>query len=335
MLEIVRAVIITRPGGPEVLEIQEVPAPRPGAHEVLVRVIASALNRADLAQREGRYPAPPGSPENILGLEFAGEVAELGRGASRWRSGQRVFGITGGGGQAEYLVSHESMLAEIPANLSWAEAASVPEAFITAHDALWKQAELVAGESVLIHAVGSGVGLAAAQLAHARGARAYGTSGTAAKLERARKYGLRDAFCMSGDFAALLVKIGEWTDGKGVNVVMDLVGGPYLSANIEALAVKGRLLLVGTVAGRKAELDIGKALQKRLKIIGTALRSRPLEEKIAATEAFAAEVVPLFANGTLRSVIDREFPLQQVQEAHRRVESNENFGKVVLRIAET
>src|SRR5438067_1536365 len=194
-----RAVIITKPGGPEVLEVQQVEKPRPGPGEVLVRVQASALNRADILQRQGRYPAPPGAPQNIPGLEFAGEVAALGQGASRWRAGQRVFGITAGGGHAECLVSHERMLAEIPADLGWSQAAAVPEAFITAHDALWKQAALAAGETVLIHAAGSGVGLAAIQLVRAKGAIPYGTSRTPDKLERARAFGLEDGAVVSAD----------------------------------------------------------------------------------------------------------------------------------------
>src|SRR5207253_10634887 len=211
-----RAVVITKPGAPEVLEVQETEAPRPGPGEVLVRVHASALNRADVLQRQGRYPAPPGAPQDIPGLEFAGEVAEQGDGATRWRAGQRVFGITAGGGHAEYLTSHERMLAEIPANVSWSEAAAIPEAFITAHDAFWKQAALVANETVLIHAAGSGVGLAAIQLVRAKGAIPYGTSRTAEKLERARGFGLEEGAVVSGDLEPLASQIQQWTQGTGV-----------------------------------------------------------------------------------------------------------------------
>src|SRR5438874_173783 len=260
-----RAVVITKPGGPEVLELQQVETPPPGPGEVLVRVHASALNRADVLQRQGRYPAPPGAPQNIPGLEFGGEVAAVGEGATRWRAGQRVFGITAGGGHAEYLTSHEQMLAEIPANLSWNEAAAIPEAFITAHDALWKQATLAANETVLIHAAGSGVGLAAIQLVRAKGAIPYGTSRTADKLERARPFGLQDGVALSGDLEPLAEKVQQWTQGIGVNVILDLIGGNYFPANLEGLAQQGRLLLVGTMAGVKTEVALGTILRKRLK----------------------------------------------------------------------
>jgi putative PIG3 family NAD(P)H quinone oxidoreductase len=327
-----KAVIITRPGGPEVLEIREVEAPAPAAGEVLVRVRASALNRADLLQRQGRYPAPPGFPPDIPGMEFAGEVAAAGPGANRWKAGQRVFGILGGGAHAEFLVAHEGTLAEIPANLNWAEAAAVPEVFITAHDALWVQAALAAGERVLIHAVGSGVGLAAVQLVRARGAIPYGTSRTADKIEQAREYGLEDGAVVTEPAAELPELARRWA-GDGFDVVLDLVGGAYLPASLQAMRLKGRLMLVGTVAGGTAELKLAPILYKRLTLRGTALRGRPLEEKIAATAKFAAEVVPLLGRGTVRPTIDSRFPLDQVQQAHQRLESNETFGKVVLELA--
>lgn len=326
-----KAVIITRPGGPEVLEIREVEAPTPAANEVLVRVRASALNRADLLQRQGRYPAPPGFPPDIPGMEFAGEVAAAGPGANRWKAGQRVFGITGGGAHAELLVAHEGTLAEVPANLSWAEAAAVPEVFITAHDALWVQAGLQAGERVLIHAVGSGVGLAAVQLVRARGAIPYGTSRTADKIAQAREYGLEDGAAVADPAVELPELAGRWA-GDGFDIVLDLVGGAYLPASLQALRLKGRLMLVGTVAGGTAELKLAPILYKRLTLRGTALRGRPLEEKIAVTAKFAAEVVPLLERGTVRPTIDSRFPLEQVRQAHQRLESNETFGKVVLEL---
>lgn len=326
-----KAVIITRPGGPEVLEIREVEVPVPAVGEVLVRVRASALNRADLLQRQGRYPAPPGSPADIPGMEFAGEVAALGPGANRWKAGQRVFGITGGGAQAEYLVAHEGTLAETPANLSWVEAAAVPEAFITAHDALWVQAALEPGERVLMHAVGSGVGLAAVQLVRAKGAIPYGTSRTADKIERAREYGLEDGAVVT-DPATELPELARRWAGDGFDVVLDLVGGAYVPASVQALRLKGRLMLVGTVAGSSAEMKFSPIMSKRLTLRGTVLRARSLEEKIAATAKFAAEVVPLLGRGTVRPTIDSRFPLEQVRQAHQRLESNESFGKVVLEL---
>jgi len=325
-----KAVWIQAPGGPEALEIREVDRPLPKSDEVLVRVKASGLNRADVLQRQGRYPAPAGAPEKIPGIEYAGEIAGAGTGAQRWREGQRVFGICGGGAHAEFLAAHQDTLASVPDGLSWSQAGAIPEAFITAHDALWSQAQLRAGEKVLIHAVGSGVGLAAVQLTKARGATAYGTSRTGDKLERAREYGLAGGAVTSGSFAELAESSKQWTEGKGFDVVLDLAGGPYVAASIDLLAMKGRLLLVGTVAGGRAELELGKVLGKRLRIIGTVLRSRPLAEKIAASQAFAQEVIPLFAEGKLRATIDSEFPVEKIQEAHRRMESNQTFGKVVI-----
>ena len=328
-----KAVVITCAGGPEVLELREVPEPKPGSAEILVHVRASALNRADLLQRQGRYPPPAGAPKEIPGLEFAGEVAENGEEASRWRTGQRVFGIVGGGAHAEYLVNHEGAVAEIPDNLSWQQAAAIPEVFITAHDALWKQARLAAGESVVIHAVGSGVGLAAVQLVRARHARAYGTSRTPDKLARAREFGMIDGVVIRDSFAPLTEAAQMWSGGKGIDVVLDLVGGDYVAASVEVMAVRGRIMLVGTVGGTRVELNLGRVLGKRLELRGTVLRSRSVEEKIAVTQAFAEEVVPLFASGTLRAAIDSEFPLEQIQAAHRRLESDKVFGKVVLRVS--
>lgn len=307
------------PGPPDVLELRDVPEPTPGSGQVLIRVRASALNRADLLQREGRYPAPPGAAAEIPGIEFAGEVTETGAGVSAWRVGQRVFGITGGGAHAELLVAHERAIAEIPDNLDWTSAAAVPEAFITAHDAMLVQAGLRPGERVLIHAVGSGVGVAAVQLARAISAVPFGTARTADKIDRAREYGLEDGSTDPDAF-------------DDMNVVIDLVGGPYVEKSIDALAVRGRLMLVGTVGGGRGELPLGKVLGKRLRITGTALRARPLEEKILATRAFAAEVVPLLAAGTVRPVIDCVFPLEDIREAHALLGSNATFGKVVLTV---
>ena len=329
-----KAVVITRPGGPDVLEVRDVPTPRSAAGEVLVRVMASALNRADVLQREGRYPAPAGAPADIPGIEFAGEVAALGPEAGAWRVGQRVFGITGGGGHAEYLVAPEHTLVEVPADLGWTEAAAIPEAFITAHDALWQQAALRASERVLIHAVGSGVGLAAVELVRARGAVPYGTARSQEKIARAHEYGLEDGVVMRESLDPLATRAAEWTSGRGFDVVLDLVGGPYVAASVSALGLKGRLMLVGTLAGARAELDLRAVLGKRLRLIGTVLRARPLEEKIAATHAFAVEVAPLFAQPKLRAVVDSEFPLAEIRAAHQRMESNATFGKVVIRIGE-
>lgn len=326
-----KAVTITTHGGIEGLEVREVETPAPpAADRVRVRVRAAGLNRADVLQRMGHYPAPPGVPQNIPGLEFAGEVDEVGAQAGLWKIGQRVFGITGGGAQAEYLIVPENHLAEIPANLEWAEAAAVPEVFITAHDALFTRAKLRPGETMVVHAAGSGVGTAAIQLTRAAGAKAFGTSRTADKLERAREYGLTGAVVIKDDPSVFVKAAQEWTSGRGVNVIIDLVGAKYLEANLNALASQGRIVLVGTTAGTQAPLDFSTVMRKRLMIIGTVLRARGTEEKATATRLFANQVVPLLADGSVRPVIDRVYKLEEIREAHARMESNESFGKIVL-----
>jgi NADPH:quinone reductase len=328
-----KGISITSFGGVEGLEIREVPdAPRATIDRVRVRVRAAGLNRADVLQRLGRYPAPPGYPQDIPGIEFAGEVDEIGDEVRMWNVGDRVFGLIGGGGQAQYVTVHESALAPIPPNLDWAEAAAVPEVFMTAHDALFTQCDLTIGERVLIHAVGSGVGTAAIQLIRAAGAFAYGTSRTADKLERAKDFGLTESFVATGDPMEFVAAVKRWTKDVGVDVVLDLVGAAYLKANLAALANKGRLIFVGTTSGSKAEIDLSVAMHKRLRIMGTALRTRSLEEKATATRLFAQHVIPLLASGVVRPVIDKVFPMEDVRAAHQRIESNESFGKVVLMI---
>jgi NADPH:quinone reductase-like Zn-dependent oxidoreductase len=226
----------------------------------------------------------------------------------------------------------ESTLARIPDNLNWVEAASIPEVFITAHDALFTQCKLQMGERVLIHAAGSGVGTAASQLVKAAGGVTYGTSRTAGKLERAREFGLSEAIAVGNDPSLIVDAVKKWTDGRGINVILDLVVAGYLKPNLEALATRGRLIFVGTTSGSKAEIDYGIVMRKRLHIMGTSLRTRSIEEKATATRLFAQHVVPLLANGSVRPVIDSDFSIEEVREAHKRLESNETFGKVVLTI---
>ena len=329
-----KAVVITRFGGPEVLEIQDVPKPQPGPDEVLVHVRSTALNRADLLQRLGHYAAPPGAPQNIPGLEFAGEVAESGTNAHRWHKGDRVMGIVGGGAHAEFVTTHQDAVAAVPANLDWSTAGAVPEVFITAHDAL-RQAGFRAGENVLVHAVGSGVGLAATQLVRALGGRAFGTSRTPDKIERAKQFGLEAGYAVPEPSAlnGLSAFAKSVISGGGFDVVLDLNGGPYFAASLEAMALRGRIILIGGVAGGKTDVDLYQILGKRLHVIGTVLRARSLQEKIAITAAFEREVLPLLGQGTIQPVIDSVFPLEKIQDAHRRLESNETFGKVVLTIS--
>jgi NADPH:quinone reductase-like Zn-dependent oxidoreductase len=265
-------------------------------------------------------------------MEIAGAVESLGAGVTRWRTGDRVFGIVGGGGNAEYVATREDELARIPDALTWEQAAAIPEVFITAHDALFTQCGLQIGESVLIHAAGSGVGTAASQLVNAAGAVAYGTARTPEKLERAKEFGLSESIAVGNDPLSFVDAIGKWTSGTGVNVILDLVGAAYLKSNLDALATRGRLIFVGTTSGAKAEIDYGIVMRKRLRVMGTSLRTRSIEEKATATRLFSQHVVPLLANGHVRPVIDSVFSIEEVREAHKRIESNESFGKVVLTI---
>jgi NADPH2:quinone reductase len=324
----VRAVVVTRPGDPDVLELREVPRPEPGPREIRARVRAFGINRADLLQRRGRYSPPPGSPADILGLEFAGTVSALGAHASRFAIGDRVMGLAGGGTYAEEVAVPEGHVVSVPPGLDLVAAAAVPEAFVTAHDAL-RRADVREGHWVLIHAVASGVGLAVLQLAHAWGARCVGTSRTPAKLQRARELGLDVAIDTS--VRPFKDAVLHATDG-GVHAVIDLIGGPAFSDTVATLRPQGRLVLVGLTAGARAELDLGLVLRNRLRIEGTVLRPRTLEEKTAAVAAFDREVFPLLASGAVRPIIDTVLPLDRVAEAHRAMEANANVGKIVVEV---
>jgi putative PIG3 family NAD(P)H quinone oxidoreductase len=330
-MSIARAVRIRAPGGPEVLSIEEVEVAPPGPGQVAVDVAAAGLNRADLFQRRGLYPAPPGVPSDVPGLEHAGVVAALGPGVSSFAVGDAVMGIVGGGAMATRIVVHERELIRVPSGLSLTDAAAIPEAFLTAYDALFAQAELAAGEHVLVHAVASGVGTAALQLARWAGAHVIGTSRSEAKLARCAALGLRDGIAV-GSPPRFADAVRGHTAGRGADVVLDLVGAAYLGESVDALALRGRLVAVGLVAGATAELSMGALLRKRLTLRGTVLRSRPLEEKGALAQAFGARVAPLFApGGPVRPVVDEVLPMQAIQDAHARMERNETFGKLVLR----
>jgi len=326
-----KAIVITRTGGADVLEVREVPTPEPQGDQIRVRVRACGLNRADLMQCRGKYPAPKGVPSDIPGLEYAGVVDALGPGCTGpLRVGDRVFGIVSGGGEAEYVVTHERMAVVIPENLDFEQAAAVPEAFLTAHDALETQGEARPGETVLIHAVGSGVGTAALQIARAMGCTVIGTSRTADKLHLAEELGLDVGIDSTlGDFAENVL---AYTRGAGADVILDLVGAPVWEANLRALRVRGRLVVVGLLGGGMATVDLRTLMDKRARVVGTILRGRPLEEKIAATQRFAARVVPWLERGLVRPVVDRVFPFEDVRTAEQRLEANLGFGKIVLRV---
>jgi len=322
-----RAVLITEFGGPEVLQLRTVERPEAGPREILVRVRSSGVNRADLLQRAGRYPAPQGSPEDIPGLEYAGVVEAVGAEVDLWQAGDRVMGILGGGGYAEYVTVHERTAVRVPAGVSLEDAGAIPEVFMTAFDALFRQMGLSEGETVLIHAVGSGVGTAAVQLAQAAGVQAIGTSRTREKLERALDLGLDVAVLGDDEWPQrVLAASGE----RGVDVILDLVGGEYLDGNLRVLAHGGRQIVVGVPSGANGPIDLRLLMGKRGTIKGTVLRARPLEEKITLAREFEHRVCPLFAARTVRPVVDRTFPPREAAAAHSAMAANRNFGKLLL-----
>ncbi len=335
MTEMMKAVRIV--GGE--LAYGEVPRPEPRAGELLVRVAATAVNRADLLQVQGLYPAPFDAPQDIPGLEYAGEVAAIGEGVpqSDFSLGDRVFGLVGGGSYAEYVAVHHRAVARIPAAVTapFTELAAVPEAFLTAYDAIVTQGGLAAGDTLLVHAVGSGVGTAAAQIGHALGAVVVGTARSPDKLERAKEYGLLHGIVPagpspSGPAPTFATAVLAATGGRGVDVALDLVGGAYVAETVAAMALGGRILLVGLTGGRTADVDLGALLRKRVRIQGTVLRSRPLEERIALHAVLERRIAPRLTTGAYRPVVDAVLPLAEAAEAHRRIASNGTFGKVVL-----
>jgi putative PIG3 family NAD(P)H quinone oxidoreductase len=325
-----RAVLFEGSGGPEVIRLGEAADPTPARGEVLVRVRASALNRADLLQRRGLYAPPPGARSDVPGLELAGEVVRAGDGPSPWRPGDRVMAITAGEGMAELAVVHERMLLRVPDGLSFEEAAALPEAGVTSHDALFTLGGLRPGWPVLVHAVGSGVSTIAVQIAKAAGATVIGTSRTPEKLERARPLGLDHGLLVARDEPRFADEVRRLTGGRGAPLVLDFVGAPYAAENLAALAVGGRMVVVGTMGGAGAAVDYRRLMQARASIVGTTLRMRPIEEKIAASQAFARDVLPLVEAGRVRPVVDLVLPAARAREAHERMERNESFGKIVL-----
>lgn len=323
-----RAVVMAGHGGPEVLRVEEVRRPEPGPGQVLVRVSASGLNRADLLQRRGRYPVPAGYPEMILGLEYSGVVAGVGAGVDGWSAGDAVMGITGGGGYAEYVVAHAREVVPAPAGFDPVEVGAIPEVFFTAFDALVEQMRLCAGETLLVHAVGSGVGTAAVQLGRWVGARTVGTSRTPEKLERAKDLGL-DHAVLGGDVDWREGVLG-CTGGAGADVILDLVGSPYLAGNVDVLAPGGRIITVGVSGGAVGELDLRRLMGKRASITGTVLRARPLEEKASLAQRFRKVALNAFGADGLRPVIHDTFPPEAAADAHRCMEENLNFGKLLI-----
>jgi putative PIG3 family NAD(P)H quinone oxidoreductase len=321
-----KAILITQPGDPDVLQYGDAPAPQPDADELLVRVHATAVNRADVLQRRGAYPPPPGASP-ILGLELAGEVVTP---SGKWQTGDRVMAVVTGGGYAELATVPIGMAMPIPEGMSFEYAAAIPEVFLTAYLNLFTLGKLGAGETVLIHAGASGVGTAAIQLARAAGARVFVTVGSDEKAARCRELGAEVAINYRNEAFATRVK--EATNGRGVDLVLDFIGAPYWQPNLASLAIGGRLMLIGFLGDSRGQLDIGPILAKSLTIAGTTLRRTSLPQKIALTQGFVAFGLPRFARGELQPIIDSTYPLERAADAHRAMESNSNIGKIVLSV---
>lgn len=326
-----RAVVLDQFGGPEVLRVREIPSPSAGPEEVLIKVFATALNRADLLEREGKYP-PPGNPPRyqIPGLECAGEVIDVGDRVTKFKIGDRVMALLTGGGYAEYVTVHEQMAMTIPDRLGWSQAAAVPEAFLTAFDALFNKAEVSLGDRVMIHAGASGVGSAAIQLAKAVGARVLTTVGSVGKAEAVMSWGAdRIVLYRSTSF---LQEVKVWTRDQGVHAALDFVGQRYFSDNLMALSPGGTLVIIGTLSGTDASIDLGLLLARRLTVRGTVLRSRPVEEKMRLVQDFIRRGWPFLDNGQVKPVVDRQFSLDDAAEAHRYMATNQNIGKIVIAV---
>jgi len=325
-----RAIVIPKPGGPEVLTLGDRPDPTPSRGEVVVRVHAVGVNRADLLQRMGLYPAPPDAPADIPGLEYAGVVESLGADVRELAVGDRVFGLVPGGAYAESIVVHARATARLPATMTFVQGAAAPEAFVTAFDAMVSQGGLGAGDRLLVHAAGSGVGTAAVQIGRAVGATVLGTVRSESKLSQARALGLRHGIVARD--AVFADAVLSATDRRGADVVLELVGGAYVAEDLRCLALGGRVIVVGTLAGASVELQLGALLHRRATVRGTVLRARPLEERIGVMRTFEQRVVPLLASGALAPVVDRVFPLAEAGAAHAYMATNEGFGKIVLEV---
>ena len=324
-----QAAVVTRPGGPEVFALRELPDPDPAPDEVLVAVRACGVSRPDLGMRRGAARPTPGVRDDLPGMEIAGVVERVGARGEEWRVGDRVMARIGGGGYGSKVAVHRGLLMAIPSTLDFEQAAAVPDAFITAFDALFLQCQAQPGESVLVHAVGSGVGIAAVQLAAVAGCRVFGTARSDEKLARARDLGLNVAInAVQQDFVEA---VAAETGGQGVEVILDLVGGSYWNANLRSAAMLGRLIAIGTLDGAVVETDLRLLQGKRLRIFGTNLQRRGFEERVLLARAFARQVLPLFERRAVEPVIHRVYALAEVAEAHREMEANTNFGKIVLR----
>ncbi|MEE8475830.1 MAG: NAD(P)H-quinone oxidoreductase [Myxococcota bacterium] len=325
-----KAIVIDTPGDESCMHIGDVPAPKLESGCLRIRVVATAVNRADLLQRRGFYPPPPGASE-ILGLECSGEVVEAADDVDGWRAGDRAMALLAGGGYAEEVVVHAGSALRVPDRISLLEAAAVPEVFLTVFRNVFQLGALREGGAVLVHGGGSGIGTAAIQMLKVAGSTIVVTAGSEEKCLRCRELGADVAVNYRvGDFVAAAK---EATGGRGVDVVLDSIGAPYLEQNLAALAVGGRLVLIGLMGGAQAELALGPILIRRLQLIGSTLRALPVDEKASIAEAFQGRFGSALEKGSIRPIVDRVMPLEEVAEAHRLIEASEHFGKIVLRVA--
>lgn len=323
-----KAVAIREPGGPGVLELQEIETPVPGHGEILIRVEAAGINRPDTFQRMGLYPPPPGAPDTP-GLEVAGEVAATGAGVTRWKTGDRVCALVGGGGYAEYCLAHEAHALPVPKGLSAAEAAALPETFFTVWTNVFERGALKPGETFLVHGGTSGIGTTAIQLAVAFGARVIATAGSREKCAACEKLGAEAINYRDSDFVAA---VKELTDGRGVDVILDMVGGDYIQKNIQSAAADGRIVSIAFLNGSAAEVNFMPVMLKRLTLTGSTLRPRSIEEKAALARTLEAKVWPLIEAGRVKPMIDRVFPLAEAAKAHALMEESSHIGKIALTV---
>ncbi|MGF7074016.1 NAD(P)H-quinone oxidoreductase [Mucilaginibacter sp. 3215] len=323
-----KAIVITQPGGPEVLQLTDRPKPVIANDEVLIKVIAAGINRPDVFQRKGNYPPPAGAPADILGLEVAGTVIEVGKAVTRWKPGDRVCALVAGGGYAEYCKAPEGQCLPVPASLSFPEAASLPETFFTVWSNVFDRGSLQPGESLLVHGGSSGIGVAAIQMAKALGSTVYTTAGSDDKCSFCEQLGANKAInYKNADFKE---EIKALTNGAGVNVILDMIGGDYMPGNIDSLAVEGRLVMINAMNGREVQLDLGKVMAKRLIITGSMLRSRDTAFKAAIAQNLEQKIWPLLSSGKIRPIVYKTFDASEAVEAHKLMESSTHTGKIVL-----
>jgi putative PIG3 family NAD(P)H quinone oxidoreductase len=322
-----RAVVITEPGGPEVMRWLEVPDPVPGPGDVIIEIAASGVNRADLMQREGHYPPPPGAP-SYLGLECSGRVSAVGAGVTAWRPGDEVCALLAGGGYAEQVAVPAGQLLPVPEKLEVAQAAALPESVCTVYSNLFQVAGLASGEMLLVHGGSSGIGTMAIQLGKAFGARVACTAGSPRKLARCRELGADVAIDYHDEDFVEAVR--DATDGAGADVILDIMGASYLDRNLAALATNGRLVIIGRQGGSRAEINLGVLQGKRASLYATTLRARPASEKAAVVAAVRDHVWPLVSAGKVAAIIDRELPMSQAPQAHRAMAASEHIGKILL-----